>query len=280
MQPGTIEGYDITGKVTVYAANVTLNHDCVQTNANEESGSTAVTLESSATGFALSNSTVRGLNSTSESVEAAVRNGSNTDLGAVLTNDRIEHCGTCFLYAMTVNESYVVANGMEIKDEGVEHSEDWYLSDSTIGANHDTIYNPSKQTAVIFAQTGGTCEDRETVTNSLIAGGGYTFYFCAHATGAGSSSIDIKNNRFARLICTHKEISDYEGLGGFGCTGSHGGYFESGEGSGGFFPRGGFFGLVYEGEGLHDVQSVEWEGNYWDNNLEAQPEKAYCPKCG
>ena len=105
------------------------------------------------------------------------------------------------------------------------------------------------------------------------------FYFCSHSSGNGGSTINIKDNRFARMICTKAEESNYEGRGGFGCTGNPKGYFEDGEGSGGYFPRGGFFGVVDESEGLYEP-GVGWEGNYWDNNLEAQPEKAYCPKCG
>jgi hypothetical protein len=278
-KPETVEGEDITGTVVVNAANVTLNNDCVETNGEEKPGFMSVVLEPTADNFTISNSTVRGKNSRSESIEGAIYNG-NQDSGDVATKDRFENCNTCIFYAWTVSESYVIANGQEGLDEnGTAHTEDWYFSDSTVAAAHDTIYNPSKQTAVIFAASGGPCENHETVTNSLLAGGGFVFYFCQHSTGAGSSSIDIKDNRFARLICTHKEISGYEGRGGFGCTGSHGGYFESGEGSGGYFPRGGFFGLVSEGEGIYDA-GVGWEGNYWDNNLEAQPEKAYCPKCG
>jgi hypothetical protein len=274
-----IENEDIVGEVIIDAPNVTLNNDCVEMNGGERDSTFIVWLEAAADNFTISNSTVRGKNSRSESVETALANN-HQDSDDVARNVRIENANAAFWYAWTVENSYMLANGQEGLDEnGQAHTEDWYLSDSTIVANHDTILNPSKQTAVIFAQTGGTCQVHETVTNSLLAGGGYMFYFCAHATGAGSSSIDIKNNRFARMTCTHKEISDFEGRGGFGCEGSRGGYFESGEGAGGYFPRGGFFGLVAEGEGMHDVHSVQWEGNYWDNNLEAQPEQAYCPNC-
>jgi hypothetical protein len=256
-----------------------MNHDCVEVNAGERVGTFAVYLESTAKDFTISNSTVRGKNSRSESVEGAIANNHQL-AGELASKDRFENCNTCIFYAWTVDESYVIANGEEGLDEnGTAHTEDWYISDSTIVANDDTIYNPSKQTAVIFAEAGGgPCYNDETVTNSLIAGGGYMFYLCAHSSGRGASSIDIKNNRFARLICTKREVDNYGGRGGFGCEGSHGGYFESGEGSGGYFPRGGFFGAVAEAEGLYD-RGAGWEGNYWDNNLEPQPEQGFCSKC-
>ena len=47
---------------------------------------------------------------------------------------------------------------------------------------------------------------------------------------------------------------------------------------GGYYPRGGFFGVIYEGVPIFNRGSG-WEHNYWDNNLEAQPEQSRCPKC-
>ncbi len=270
----TIENTNITGSVTVTASGVTLNHDCVIFNGGEAEGSAAVVLESAASNFTISNTTVRAENTTSASFEEAIRNN-HSNAGAVASKDRFEDCAECIHQLWTLNESYVLANGREKADEdGTAHTEDWWFSNNAIVANDDTLLNPSKQTAVIFAESGGSaCSNHEKITNSLLAGGGFVFYFCAHSTGAGSSSIEIKNNRFARQICTKKEIENYERRGGFGCQ-PEGGYFEDGEGSGGYFPRGGFFGLVSEGEGLYN-QEVGWEGNFWDDDLEAQGEEAY-----
>ncbi len=277
----TVEGKDIIGTVLVDAANVTLNNDCVQDNGEERVRANAVTTGQGAGHFTISNSTVRGMNTTSESIEAAITNNYQ-NAGDLANKDRFENCGTCIYYAWTVENSYVNNNGLLNLDESfVNHAEDWYISNSTIVANHDTLLNPSKQAAEIFAQVaeGTPCNNHETVTNSLLAGGGYMFYFCAHSDGNEGSTIDIKNNRFARMVCAKAEESNYEDRGGFGCTGNPKGYFEDGEGSGGYFPRGGFFGVVDEGEGLYE-RGVGWEGNYWDDNLEAQPEHAYCPNCG
>jgi hypothetical protein len=262
----TVEGLDITGEVVVAASGVKFNNDCIEVNGNEEEGSAAVVLNNGASNFTISNSTIRGKNTTSQSIEEALRNN-YSNAGATAINDRLENCAECLHQTWTINESYVIANGEEKADEsGQSHAEDWWFDNGTISANDDTLLNPSKQTAVVFAESGGgSCENHETVTNSLLAGGGFVFYFCAHSSGAGSSSIDIKNNHFARDICTKKEISNYEGRGGYGC-GPEGSYFSYGEGSGGYFPRGGFFGVVYEGEGVYN-KGAGWEGNYWDNNL-------------
>jgi hypothetical protein len=270
-QAETIEGLDITGQVVVDAAGVKLNHDCIEVDGNEEAESAAVILDSGASDFTISGSTIRGKNTTTESIEEALRNN-YSNAGATASGDRIENCSECLHQTWTLTGSYVDADGEQHADEsGRAHAEDWWFDEGTISANDDTLLNPSKQTAVIFAEGGsGVCENHETVTNSLLAGGGYTFYLCAHSTGDGTSSIDIKDNRFARMVCAKAEIANYEERGGFGCGPEvpEGSYFYYGEGSGGYFPRGGFFGTVYEGEGNYDG-SAGWGGNYWDNDLQA-----------
>ncbi len=273
----TIENTDITGYVTIDASKVTMKHDCVVINGGENYDATAVGLAQGADDFTITESTIAGTNRSSGSVGEGLRNNYNNP-GAVATDDRLEYVGTPFHQGWTVENTYAISNGEEHAAEaGVEHQEDWWISDSTILANHDTLLNPSKQTAVVFAQGGSSsCSNKETITNSLLAGGGYMLYFCAHTSNAGSSSIDIKDDRFARMVCAKTIISDLEGRGGHECSGEPSeriSYFDAGEGSGGFYPRGGFFGVVDEGEGLYN-KGAGWEGNYWDNNLEAQPEQS------
>jgi hypothetical protein len=267
----TVEGLDITGQVVVDASGVTLNDDCIEVDGGEEAESAAVVLEAGASDFSISNSTVRGMNTTTESIEEALRNN-YSDAGATAIKDRLENCSECLHQTWTLDESYVDADGEELADEsGRAHAEDWWFDEGTISADDDTLLNPSKQTAVIFAEGGsGACENHETITDSLLAGGGYVLYLCAHSTAPGSSSIDIKDNRFARMVCAKAEIENYEERGGFGCGPEipGGSYFYYGAGSGGYFPRGGFFGTVYEDEGVY-ADGAGWEGNYWDNDLQA-----------
>jgi hypothetical protein len=273
-RPETIENEDIIGHVVVAASNVTLNHDCIEVNGSESLGSQAVALREGANNFTISDSTVRGLNETTESVSEGLANN-YSDPGATARDVKLEQIGTPLHQLWTLTESYAIANGMQLKEEsGEEHAEDWWFSNNSITAEHDTLLNPSKQTAVIFAESGGgTCSNHERVTNSLLAGGGFIFYFCAHSRGAGSSGIEINDNRFARMVCAKSQISNYQGRGGFGCSPEQRGYFWYGEGGGGYFPRGGFFGLVDEGEGIYE-RGRGWEGNYWNDNLEAVRESA------
>jgi hypothetical protein len=270
----TIENTDITGYVVVDAGDVTLNHDCVVFNGGESEGSAAVVLESAASNFTISNTTVRAENTTSDSFEEAIRNNHSDD-GAVASKDRLEDCAECIHQLWTLTESYVIANGRAAAS-GV-HTEDWWFDNNTITANDDTLLNPSKQTAVIFAEGSGACENHEKVTNSLIAGGGFMFYFCTHASSIGKSTIEIKDNRFARRICTKAVVEDVQGRGGWECSGrpnEEENYFDAGEGTGAFYPRGGFFGVASESpETFPSHGGAGWEGNYWDDDLAAQADE-------
>ena len=279
----TIENTNITGFVTIEASNVTMKHDCVVVNGGENIGAAVVALAEGANNFTITESTIGGVNRTSGSVGEGLRNNYSNP-GAVATDVRIENVGTPLHQNWTLEDSYLISNGEQhLAEQGVEHQEDWWFSNNTIVANHDTLLNPSKQTAVIFGETSkGPCSNHETITNSLLAGGGYMLYICSNSNNTNNgSTINIKNNRFARMLCSKSEHTDTESRGGFECTGEPSeliSYFDAGEGSGGYYPRGGFFGAVYEGVSIFN-RGTGWEHNYWDNNLEEQPEQTYCPKC-
>jgi hypothetical protein len=268
--PETIENEDIKGNVKVFAANVTLRHDCVEDNGGERERTSAISLAEGANNFHISDSTVRGLNTTSESVEEALQNN-YSDPGATATDVKLENCAECLHQLWTLNESYVISNGRQRADEnGTAHTEDWWSDRNPIDANDDTLLNPSKQTATIFSESGGSaCDVKEKVTNSLIAGGGYTLYVCANSSGNAGSNAEFHDDRFARRVCAKKEIGDLEGRGGYECEGppnETSNYFEAGAGADGYYPRGGFFGLWDVGG---ETYPTSWVGSYWDDNLQA-----------
>src|SRR5262249_22161326 len=136
--------------------------------------------------------------------------------GARVVNTKVENVGTDLHQAFGVEGSYLINNGMKRKIENFEeHSENWWIDNATISVDHSTLLNPAKQTANIFAEAGNNaCSVHETVTNSLLAGGGWTFYFCIHNSGNNGSSIAVKSNRIARRICLGSVISNYQNRGG------------------------------------------------------------------
>jgi hypothetical protein len=249
-----VENLNITGTLTVAAAKVTINNVCVTTNGGAQLGSKAVFLSKGATETTITNSTIRGENETNHSVEEALSNNYG-NAGASASKVQLYNCGECLHQTWTLTKSYVDVNGMK---GTTDHYEDWYYSDATVLASEDTLLNPQEQTAVLFGDThvggGGPCDNHVTVTGSLVAGGGALFYPCGNASSVGSSTMTIKNNRFARCTGTHQYEPE---SGGTLCAG--------GADTHGYFPFGGFFmtaAYIYSGTGQ------VWEGNVWDDNNE------------
>jgi hypothetical protein len=257
----TIEDTDITGQVTVDASGVTLDKDCIVYDGHEASGSSAVILEAGASDFTIADTTVRAENDAADSFEEAISNDSNA-AGASASKDRLEDCGECLHQEWSLTKSYVIANGQRVTEEtdpGEVHREDWYCNDNTIAAEGNTMLNPYDQTAVIFCDTnlggGGACSDHVTATGNLLAGSGYMLYPCGNSSSAGTSTMTVKDNRFARCLGATKYES---GTGGTACA--------DGADANGYWPYGGYFGAAtsyYTGAGQ------VWEGNYWDDDLAA-----------
>jgi hypothetical protein len=218
-----------------------------------------VILDAAASDFTIANTTVRAENDAADSFEEALSNDSNA-AGATASKDRLEDCGECLHQEWALTKSYVIANGQRVTEEtdkGEVHREDWYCNDNTIAAEGDTMLNPYDQTAVIFCDTnlggGGACSDHVTATGNLIAGSGYMLYPCGNASSAGTSTMTVKDNRFARCLGATKYES---GTGGTACA--------AGPDANGYWPSGGYFGVAtsyYTGAGR------VWEGNYWDDDL-------------
>src|SRR5262249_42537683 len=134
--------------------------------------------------------------------------------------------------------------------------ENTYSDGDTLALDHNTLLNTSPQTANIFANTnngsGGACANHLTITNNLLAGGGYSIYPCGNASSAGTSVVGITNNRFARCG------------GGTAVQGSGGTWLcPGGADSHGYFPQGGSFGVE-----AWSFSNQTWSGNFWDDNLQ------------
>jgi hypothetical protein len=142
-------------------------------------------------------------------------------------------------------------------DISTDHIENIYFNETSFTAIHDTLLNPVNQTAVIFGNSGGgtdvtNCTNQLTVQESLLAGGGYSLYPCAHSSQPGSSTLNVIGNHFARCLTA----SVYEANGGHHpCAG--------GFDTNGYYPGSGSYGIAtdyYPGTGT-------WRGNVWDDNL-------------
>ncbi len=260
----TIENKDILGTVTIKYNHITLNHVCVISSSER-----AISLdECTAKNFTIENSTVRGEDATSKPIEVAIANDcryGEEKLG-VAKGDVFEGCGECVHGNWEVDESYIMAN-KEVQNGNPSsiHREDWYINGNPGAengaeaiANDDTMFTPDSQTAIIFGDTnngsGGTpCDNIMTVTNSFVAGSGQMFQTCK-SKEAGTSKFLIKNDRFARCL-TKPIVAEL-------CTSPYKLAYAPGD-SHGYFPLGGRYSV------LGTEVPVTWEGNYWDDNLEA-----------
>jgi hypothetical protein len=257
----TIQNMDIKGEVTVNAKNVTLTNDCISNEGGGTLGSRAVAIASGVTGTQITHSDVSGANSTSQSVEEALSNN-YANANTTADHDYIFNCGECVHGAWTLTNSYVIVNGKvpNCGSECPDHYEDIYCDSSTFIAEHDVLLNPEGQTAALFCDTGGgsggPAENHITLTNSLVAGGGYSLYPQGNSSSVGSSTMDIANNRFARCLTTPVHESGTECKGGADLNG--------------YWPLSGYYGVTDSAATYCPPTSGQaWSNNVWDDDSES-----------
>ena len=247
----------------VSAPNVTVSNVCVTYNGGGQLNTSALSIQGSASNTVLQDVTVGGTNDSTQSTEQAITNSSNGP--ATATALYAYNCGECVWGGpWTVNDSYVITNGMQGTDD---HLEDVYYSDESISMNHDTLLNPADQNSVTFGDTkfgsGGPCDNHITITNSLLAGGGFVIYTCGNASGVGSSTMNVSNNRFAR--CTTPPFRYNSGSGGTACQNATGSSIGSGADGHGYWPKSGYYGtLLYSY--CPPTSGQAWSGNVYDDN--------------
>jgi hypothetical protein len=206
-----INAKDVTGTINVTADNVTIENSRVTQNGTcgttNTCGNAAIRIDEAATGTTIKNVETRSV--AGDTCEHDIRNTS--DASIVGENLYLHGCDSNWYGQGTLKNSYGIAKIAISTD----HIENVYFNDGTFSAIHDTLLNPVSQTAVIFGNVGGgfggACKNHLTITNNLLAGGGYTLYPCGNASGAGSSVISITNNHFAR-----KPEGYYTNSGSFG----------------------------------------------------------------
>jgi hypothetical protein len=254
-QPGTVvSGADVTGTIKIYASNVTVENTRVtQTSTcgpTNSCGNYAIAIAPGLTGVKILRVETR--TAPGASCEQDVR---NTGAAVTIEAAYLHACdGNIYAAGPTLlKDSYGIAK----LDIATDHIENVYFNETSFKAIHDTLLNPIEQTAVIFGNSGGgtdvpDCSNRLTVLGSLLAGGGYTLYPCAHSYSPGSSYLNVQGNHFAR--CVTKEGYDSNG-GHHPCAG--------GTDSSGYYANSGSYGIAtdfYPGTGT-------WRGNVWDDSL-------------
>jgi hypothetical protein len=239
-----LDGLDITGTVTVTADNVTIqNSRIVKTSGG--SGSYAVILNNGADNFTIKDTEIVGPASNSDGLQSAVWNHYGNP-GATATRDYFHRCADCWEGAGTFRDDYMVVDAAY----SGSHDEDIYVCGDRVEVDHSTLINTHQQTATVFGDT--ICGPNDfTVTNSLLAGGGFLVYPQANSSSE-TGTTNVSGNRFAR--CTTGIVYD-AGSGGRTCSG--------GADSFGYYPLGGYYGVAaYNYAGPDHV----WANNVWDDS--------------
>jgi hypothetical protein len=257
--PGrTISGRDVTGTIDVTANNVTIEDTRVTQTGTcgtvNTCGNYAIRIDEGVTGTVIRDVETRS--QAGDTCEHDIRNTGGPRLRIVRAF--LHACDSNLYGGGTIKDSYGIAK-LAIADD---HVENVYFDDSRFSAVHDTLLNPVGQTAVVFGNSNGgvdttDCRNRLTVVDSLLAGGGYSIYACAHAARAGTSSARIEGNHFAR--CGTRQVYEPNG-GAHTCAG--------GADSGGYFPFSGAFGVAAE----YFAAATTWKENVWDDDL-----RTVCP---
>ncbi|MGN6870632.1 MAG: hypothetical protein ACTHMY_19750 [Solirubrobacteraceae bacterium] len=259
------------------ATNFTLNNSCLSFSGaafgGGQGGSTALWGTGATTGITVENSTITatGCPATPTVIctgsgvdETLITGGPNTTVKNNILAGAVEPINGLGAGSLIQN-NYVVANGIL----SGSHSEDIYESQvAGITIDHNTLLNPFDQTAEIFGDTlGQPCQNQFTITNNLMAGGGYILYSCSSASSVGTSKLIFTGNDIAR--CGGTSTFD-SALGGHYCgstapSTTNSNAVGAGGDSHGEWPQGGFFGLgdyIYCSGG----GGVTWSGNFWDDN--------------
>jgi hypothetical protein len=239
-----LEGADLTGKVIVTADNVTIKDSKIHTNSGGE-GTTAIELDNGAENFTLEDSEVYGNGSKTNAPQSGVWNHYNNP-GARIIRSYIHGSPDNWEGRIDlVKDSYMIVDA----EYGGAHSENIYICGTTASVEHSTLYNESDETSLVFGD--GICGRGNTVsvTNSMLAGGGWMLE--PNAKGA-SAPVTITDNRVGRCLTTESK----DAWGGYVCSG--------GADSNGYWPHGGHYGIAAD-----LGNQATWSGNVWDDNGQA-----------
>ncbi len=232
--PGTtIKDVALEGSISVEANNTTIEDTDVTVNGTqtcgESCGGRGIWIKPGVTGTLIQNVACHG----------GALSGVNVTQYCVMSNDSATtikqlyayNCTECLAGPMNLSNSFINESNATIPQE---HYEDIYYGGGAgpLIVNHNTMLNQQGQTAVVFASVDFGNQTTLTITNNLMAGGGYTIY------GGGSGSggkvvgpVTITGNRFSRE----------------------------------FYPNGGSYGVAaYMNEAV-----TSWSGNVWDETLKS-----------
>jgi hypothetical protein len=180
------------------------------------------------------NSTITGINRTTGRVLAGVKDiyGDSTGTTVLRDNIRLFESGVQMDEGL-VQDSYIHEPGYIDGD----HTNGVTANGGTtlLTVNHNTILIHRTQTDAVGLFEDFGAQANRTITDNLLAGGGYTIYGGQNNGGPPTSNIVVSGNQISPI----------------------------------YYPRGGFFGWVanFDSSGVGNL----WQNNVWDNNGQIIP---------
>jgi hypothetical protein len=223
----TLSGITTASTVVVEAPHVTITNSRIYGALTNQPG---IALEPAANGTTISDTLIAGTNATSGTMLVGIKDVQGTPVTGTVINrcDIYRASSGVQIYAGTIENSYI----HDLGNTGTEHLEDYNSTGNSgfpVVLHHNTLFNPSPQTAAVYLGADFSPTQNVAITDNLLAGGGYTVYGGGAGVGphAAPSGIVVTGNVFSRL----------------------------------YFPQGGRWGPVaYFDPGHGDA----WSGNTWD----------------
>jgi hypothetical protein len=232
-KPGeVVSGLNVTGVLTIDAPNVTVKSSVIT---NCDNRGFAILNMAGANGTVIEDTTLKGANNGRCALSAGVQNGAGP-----ITLERVQayNVDSAFHGVGTLRDSYFLDNA-EIPGEHYEPIFHAGGDGSPLVVDHNTLLNPHQQTAAVFVTDYNGAVGRVSITNNLMAGGGFTIYGGTDQKAPVTGPFTVTGNRFARCLSRS-------------CPDAHG-----------YWRKGGFWGLA----AYLNSAVTTWNGNYWDDNL-------------
>lgn len=228
----TLADVALTGTIYVEANDTTVRDaevtvDGTQAGCSEPCGGKGIWTKPGVTGTVIEDVTCHGGAPSGEDVtEFCIQ---SNDASTRVQRVHLYNCTTCMVGPGTWANSFVDQTGATIP---AEHYEDIYYGGGSgpLTVHHDTMLNPQDQTAVVFASVDFGDQTALTITDNLMAGGGYILYGGASGSeGKVLGPVTVTGNRFSRR----------------------------------YFPNGGYYGV----DAYFDQAVTAWSHNCWDETL-------------
>lgn len=227
-----VSGLNVSGVVTVEARNVTIKNSVIT---NCDNRGFAIYNMAGADGTVIEDTTLKGSNATNCALAAGIQNAAGR-----VTLDRVQafNLDSAFHGVGTVRDSYFFDNAT-IPGEHYEPIFHAGGDGSPLIVDHNTLLNPHQQTADVFVTDYNGEVGRVSITNNLMAGGGFMVYGGTDQRAPVTGPFTVSGNRFAR--CRSASCPDANG----------------------YWHRGGYWGVV----AYFNKAVTTWSGNYWDDDL-------------